>query len=47
VLISVEVKNDKGRIEKWMAEANSPNVLSRHGWSKGNHQAGGPDHCDW
>ncbi len=34
VLISVEVKNDKGRIEKWMAEANSPNVLSRHGWSK-------------
>ncbi len=44
VLISVEVKNDKGRIEKWMAEANSPNATrleQRH------HQAGGPDHCDW
>ena len=34
VLISVEMKNDKGKIEKWSAEGNSPNVLSRHGWSK-------------
>jgi len=27
-------KDDKGKIEKWLGEANSPNVLSRHGWSK-------------
>jgi hypothetical protein len=34
VEISVEVKDDKGKIEKWLGEANSPNVLSRHGCSK-------------
>ena len=34
VEITVEVKDDKGKVEKWMAEANSPNVLSRPGWSK-------------
>src|SRR5882762_6035448 len=34
VEITVEVKDDKGKIEKWLGEANSPNVLSRHGWSK-------------
>jgi hypothetical protein len=34
VEITVEVKDDKGKIEQWLGEANSPNVLSRHGWSK-------------
>ena len=34
VEITVEVKDDKGKTEKWLGEANSPNVLSRHGWSK-------------
>src|SRR5882762_2762184 len=34
VEITVEVKDDKAKIEKWLGEANSPNVLSRHGWSK-------------
>jgi uncharacterized protein DUF6152 len=34
VEITVEVKDDKGKIEKWLGEANSPNVLSRHGWNK-------------
>ena len=34
VEITVEVKDDKGKVEKWLGEANSPNVLSRHGWSK-------------
>ena len=34
VLISVEAKDSRGKVEKWMAEANSPNVLSRHGWSR-------------
>jgi hypothetical protein len=34
VEISIAVKNDKGKIETWIAEANSPNVLSRRGWSR-------------
>jgi len=34
VEIYVEAKNDKGKIEKWVGEANSPNVLTRHGWSR-------------
>jgi len=34
VMISVEVTDDKGKTETWIGEANSPNVLSRHGWSR-------------
>lgn len=34
VEISVDVTNDKGKIETWIGEANSPNVLSRHGWDR-------------
>ncbi|HWF12565.1 MAG TPA: DUF6152 family protein [Candidatus Acidoferrales bacterium] len=34
VEISVDVTNDKGKVETWIGEANSPNVLSRHGWDK-------------
>jgi hypothetical protein len=34
VEISVAVKDDKGKVETWIGEANSPNVLSRRGWSK-------------
>jgi len=34
VIISVETKDDKGNVEMWISEANSPNVLSRHGWSR-------------
>ena len=34
VMISVDAKDDKGKIETWLAEANSPNVLSRHGWNR-------------
>lgn len=34
VEISFTVKDDKGKIEQWIGEANSPNVLSRHGWSR-------------
>jgi hypothetical protein len=33
-MISVEAKDGKGKIGTWLAEANSPNVLSRHGWSR-------------
>jgi len=34
VEISVDVTDDKGKTETWMGEANSPNVLSRHGWDR-------------
>jgi uncharacterized protein DUF6152 len=34
VEIWVDMTNDKGKTETWMGEANSPNVLSRHGWSR-------------
>jgi len=34
VEIYVERKDDKGKVEKWVGEANSPNVLTRHGWSR-------------
>ena len=31
-LIYLDVKNDEGKMEKWIAETNSPNTLSRQGW---------------
>jgi hypothetical protein len=34
VMISVEAKDDKGKVETWTSEANSPNVLTRHGWNR-------------
>jgi len=34
VIISVETKDDKGKVEIWISEANSPNVLTRHGWNR-------------
>jgi len=35
VQITVDVKNDKGEIEKWTGEARSPAMLSRYGgWDK-------------
>src|ERR1700684_570488 len=34
VIISVEAKDDKGKVEIWICEANSPNVLTRHGWDR-------------
>lgn len=34
VMISVETKDDKGKVEMWISEANSPNVLTRHGWNR-------------
>ena len=34
VELFVNVADDKGKVETWMGEANSPNVLSRHGWDK-------------
>ena len=34
VIISVETKDEKGKVETWTSEANSPNVLTRHGWDR-------------
>jgi Family of unknown function (DUF6152) len=34
VFISLEVKDDKGNVEQWRVEANSPNMLTRVGWKK-------------
>src|ERR1700680_2952264 len=34
VMISVEAKDDQGKVETWISEANSPNVLTRHGWDR-------------
>src|SRR5579859_4418508 len=34
VVLAVDVTDDKGKTENWIGEANSPNVLSRHGWDK-------------
>ncbi len=34
VMISVEATDDKGNTETWVGEANSPNVLTRHGWDR-------------
>jgi Family of unknown function (DUF6152) len=35
VLITLDVKNDKGEIEKWTGEARSPAMLARYGgWEK-------------
>jgi len=34
VFIHVDVKDDKGNVEGWRVEGNSPNMLSRVGWNK-------------
>src|ERR1700686_4562904 len=33
-LILVDVTDENGKVEKWIAETNSPNTLSRQGWSR-------------
>jgi len=33
-LILLDVTDETGKVEKWIAETNSPNTLSRQGWSK-------------
>jgi hypothetical protein len=34
VLIYVDVKDESGKVEKWVAEGMSPNMLVRQGWNK-------------
>jgi hypothetical protein len=33
-LILVDVMGEDGKVEKWVGETNSPNTLSRQGWSR-------------
>lgn len=33
-LIMFDVTDDTGKVEKWIGETNSPNTLSRQGWTK-------------
>ncbi len=40
VIISMDVKNDKGEIEKWGGEAQSAPMLVRYGWTKTTLKAG-------
>jgi len=34
VMISVDAKDETGKVQTWISEANSPNVLTRHGWDR-------------
>jgi hypothetical protein len=34
VLIHFDVTGDDGKVEKWIGETNSPNTLSRQGWTR-------------
>jgi len=48
VQIFLDVKNDKGEIEKWSCEARSPIMLVRVGWlGQGHAQARRRHHCQW
>lgn len=38
--IYVDVKDDKGNLERWMGEGTSPNMLIREGWSRKTLKAG-------
>jgi len=33
-LIHLDATDENGKIEKWIAETNSPNILNRQGWTK-------------
>jgi hypothetical protein len=34
IFISLDVKDEKGNVDEWRIEGNSPNMLSRIGWKK-------------
>jgi DNA/RNA endonuclease YhcR with UshA esterase domain len=38
--IHLEVKDDKGNVEEWLVEGDSPNNLSRNGWTRDSIKAG-------
>ena len=33
-LIHLDATDETGKVEKWIAETNSPNILNRQGWTK-------------
>ena len=33
-LIHLDATDENGKVEKWIAETNSPNILNRQGWTK-------------
>jgi DNA/RNA endonuclease YhcR with UshA esterase domain len=39
-LVHFDVKNDKGEVERWMAELTAPTKLARGGWNKRTLKAG-------
>jgi hypothetical protein len=39
-LIFLDVKNDKGDVEHWQVDAQSPNQLTRDGWTKNSLKSG-------
>jgi len=34
IQIHVDAKDDKGNVQNWVAEGNSPNTLARQGWNR-------------
>lgn len=38
--IYLDAKDDKGNVEQWRVEANSPNMLTRVGWKSGTIKSG-------
>jgi Family of unknown function (DUF6152) len=38
--IYVDAKNEKGSVEEWLVEADSPNNLARNGWTRDSIKAG-------
>jgi hypothetical protein len=40
VVIHVDVKNDKGEVEKWLISSTAPNMLHRLGWDRNTLKAG-------
>ena len=47
VIITMDVKNDKGAMEKWQGELTSPNHLTRGGWSRGTLKVGAFARTRW
>lgn len=44
VRIHIDVVNDNGEIENWIAEGGTPNILRRNGWSSETFRPGDPIH---
>jgi DNA/RNA endonuclease YhcR with UshA esterase domain len=34
VIIQLDVRNDKGRVERWLISSTAPNMLQRMGWNR-------------